>query len=84
MSCAAAIWGYSRRKRQQRPPAMHAAMPVEAAEEDRVEHARRQRIAVACQDMVELVRIFLRHMAKRDAGESCGEILVEHHRNATA
>ena len=58
-------------------------MPVKAAEEDRMQHPRRQRVAVAEQDVVELVRIFARHMAKRDPGEARGQSLVEDHRNAT-
>jgi hypothetical protein len=42
-------------------------MPIEASEKDRVKHAWRQRIGIALENMVELVRIFLRHMAKRDS-----------------
>ncbi len=64
-------------QRQQRPPAVHAAVPVEAAEEDRVQHMRRQRILVRPEHMVELVRIFLPHMAERDAGEACRRICIE-------
>jgi hypothetical protein len=50
---------------QQRPPAVDAAMPVEAAVEDWVKLPRRQRIVVAEQHVVELVRIFLPHMTER-------------------
>src|SRR5690348_6346770 len=34
-------------QRQQRPPAVDAAVPVETAVKDRVKHARRQRVRVA-------------------------------------
>ena len=64
-------------QRQQGPPAVDAAVPVETAEEDRVERARRQRVLVADQHMIELVRIFLRHMAERDARDARGEVGVE-------
>ena len=69
-------------ERQQGPPAVDAAVPVEAAEKDRVERAWRTQILVAEQDMVELVRKFPGHMAKRDPGEARAEGLVEDHRNA--
>ena len=41
-------------------------MPVEAAEEDRVQRARRQGILITRQRMIELVGIFARDMAQRD------------------
>ena len=59
-------------------------MPVEAAEEDRVQVARGARVGVAEQHMVELVRIFAGDMAERDPREPLGHRLVEPHRNATA
>jgi hypothetical protein len=43
----------------------------------------RDRIRVAEQDMVELVRIFLAHMAKCDLRKLCGDVAIERgHRNA--
>src|SRR6185312_1346219 len=51
---------------QERPPAVHAAVPVEAAEEDRVQDTRRQRVRIGGQHMIELVRIFPGHMTKSD------------------
>ena len=53
-------------QRQQRPPAVDTAVPVEAAEEDRVEIARSARILIARQHMIELVRIFARDVTQRD------------------
>jgi hypothetical protein len=67
---------------EQGPPAVDAAVPVEASEKDRVELARRAQVQVAVEDMVELVRIFARDMAERDAREPRGELRVEFHRNA--
>ncbi len=46
---------------------MNAAVPVETSEEDRMKSARRERVLIANQNMVELMRIFFRHMAERDA-----------------
>jgi hypothetical protein len=68
---------------QQRPPAMDAAVPVEAAVEDRMELARRPSVLIAEQHMVELVRIFLGDVAQRDAGELARQLSIELHRNAS-
>ena len=48
---------------QQQPPAVDAAVPVEAAEEDRMKRARPGNVLRPVQDMVELVRIFAADMA---------------------
>src|SRR4029079_15236077 len=53
-------------QRQQRPPSVDAAVPIEAAEEDRMQHSRRLRVRVAFQHMIELVRIFSGDVAERD------------------
>ena len=62
---------------QQRPPAMDAAMPIETAEENRMEHPRRARVHIALKHVIELVRIFLRHMAERDCGHPRRELGIE-------
>jgi hypothetical protein len=61
---------------------MDAAVPVEAAEEDRMQLARRQNVGVAVERVLELVRIFARDMAERDAREPARHLRVELHRNA--
>ena len=60
-------------QRQQGPPAMDAAVPVETAEKDRVKRLGPQRIIIAVEHMVELVRIFARDMAERDPGHMACE-----------
>src|ERR1043165_3667379 len=57
-------------QRQQRPPAMDTAMPVEASVEDRMKRAGSLCVRVAFKNMVELVRIFLGHMPKSDLAHS--------------
>ena len=52
-------------------------MPVEASEEDRVQDVRRKRVLVRPEHMVELVRIFLPHMAERDPGEARRRVRIE-------
>jgi len=64
-------------KREQGPPAVDAAVPVEAAKEDRVKRAGRQSIRVTVQHMIELVRIFLGHMAEGDCRHPRGEPGIE-------
>src|SRR5206468_4307109 len=49
---------------EQGPPAVDATVPVEAAEEDRMQLAWRQRVVTREQHMVELVGIFTRDMAE--------------------
>ncbi len=68
---------------QQRPPAVNAAMPVEASVEDRVKDTRRREILVCSQHLVQLVRIFLAHVAERDPRQVGGKVGVEsgHRRN---
>ncbi len=59
-------------------------MPVEAAEEDRMERARAEHVLRPFQHMVELVRIFPGDVAERDLGEAVGGFGREAvlHRNA--
>ena len=56
----------------QQPIAVHAAVPVEAAEEDRMQRARPEHVLGAFHDMVELVRIFAGDVDERDLGEALG------------
>ena len=58
---------------------MDAAVPVETAVEDRVERPGPERIGVARQHMIELVRIFAAHMAERDPGHLRSHGLIEPH-----
>jgi hypothetical protein len=62
---------------------MYATVPVEAAKEDRVKLARRTEVFVAKEHMVELLRIFLAHMAQRDPREPDGGLLIPPHRKAS-
>jgi hypothetical protein len=54
-------------------------MPVEAAEEDRVQFARTFHVLRPVQHMIHLVRPFARDMAERGRGEMRGEIGGEAH-----
>ena len=60
-------------QRQQRPPTVDAAVPVEAAVEDRVERRRQLHVLGPDHDMVELVRPFAAEMAERQRREARGE-----------
>ena len=59
-------------------------MPVEAAEEDRMERARAEHVLGPLHHMVELVRIFAGDVRQRDPGEAVGGFGGEAvlHRNA--
>ena len=50
-------------------------MPVKASVKDRVQVGRGLRIRVTGQDVVELVRIFPRHMPERQGGEAVRQSL---------
>src|SRR5690606_625235 len=56
---------------------MHARMPVEAAEEDRMHVARRAGVLRPGQHMHDVVGILARHMAQGRGGEAGGESGVE-------
>ncbi len=58
---------------QQQPIAVDAAVPVEAAEEDRMQRARPERVLGPLHDMVELVRKFAGDVAERELGEAVGD-----------
>jgi hypothetical protein len=61
----------------QHPVGVDAGMPVEAAEEHRVERARRAQVLRAGEDVVGLVRIRPRHMPEGDRGEPLCQVLGE-------
>ena len=63
----------------QRPVAVYAGMPVEAAEEHWMQRTGAERVGVAGEHVVELVRILPRHVAERDAGEVGGDVGGEAH-----
>jgi hypothetical protein len=69
-------------KRQQRPPPVDAAVPIETAKEDRVKLSWRKRVLNAEEHMVELVRIFFRDVPQRDPRQVRGKTCVQLHRNA--
>lgn len=52
-------------------------MPVEAAVENRMQRARALRVGSACENVVELVRIFARQVAERHLRELRCERFVE-------
>src|SRR3954447_5417713 len=64
-------------QRQQGPPAVDAAVPIEAAEEDRVELAWREHVLIAGKHMIELVRIFARDVAEGDACDARSKCGIE-------
>ncbi len=57
---------------QHQPPAMDAAVPVEAAEEDRVQVAGAEHVLRPFHHMIELMRIFASDVAERDRSEAAG------------
>ena len=54
---------------RKQPMRVHAGMPVEAAEERRMEHARRRDIRRAGHDVIELVRELALDVREREAGK---------------
>ncbi len=66
-------------QRQQRPPAMHAAMPVEAAKEHRMRLAWGADIRVRGKDVIVLERVRPRHMAQRDPGVATRDSFGQFH-----
>ena len=69
---------------EQGPPAVDAAVPVEAAVEDRVQRAGAEQILVPADHMVELVRIFAGDMAKRMCAKVVRDGAIENIIDATA
>src|SRR5690606_24333605 len=59
---------------EQGPPAVHARVPVEAAEEERVQGARALHVAGAAHHVVQLVRVLAGHVAERGAGVQAGDL----------
>ena len=57
----------------QHPIAVHAAVPIEAAEENRMKLARRACIVRSAQHMIEFVGVFFDDMVQRDSGIALGK-----------
>src|SRR5271154_4966252 len=73
-------------KGRQQPMAVQTGMPVETAEEDRMQRAWRLRVGGAVQYVIKLVGIFACDMAERNGGKArCqfGRDSVRHLRNTS-